>query len=230
MTIDELGSSTIILLLSCDVKGNCVVGEISVESADGQVILNQAFQVTIVDVPERKPLDPIILDLDESFINNLLIIAKPRDLEEEEYKQRAKSIANALDLDFLEFEELEVDYLEEDENMYVTGLDIDFLEQNFLADILKQINEELAIQMSDEFKKQKRTGAVIFGRDEETGVIILDEDPDYVWIREGASGAYIELRLDQQYGYILNIIQDEFEMYDFQLGGQDNEITIYQGG
>ena len=123
----------------------------------GQVILNQAFQTTIVDVPERKPLDPIILDLDESFINNLLIIAKPRDLEEEEYKQRAKSIANALDLDFLEFEELEVDYLEEDENMYVTGLDIDFLEQNFLADILKQINEELAIQMSDEFKKQKRT-------------------------------------------------------------------------
>ena len=230
MTIDELGSSTIILLPSCDVKGNCVVGEISVESAAGQVILNQAFQATIVDVPERKPLDPIILDLDESFINNLLIIAKPRDLEEEEYKQRAKSIANALDLDFLEFEELEVDYLEEDENMYVTGLDIDFLEQNFLADILKQINEELAIQMSDEFKKQKRTGAVIFGRDEETGVIILDEDPDYVWIREGASGAYIELRLDQQYGYILNIIQDEFEMYDFQLGGQDNEITIYQGG
>ena len=150
-------------------------------------------------------------------------------LKEEEYKQRAKSIANALDLDFLEFEELEVDYLKK-MNMYVTGLDIDFLEQNFLADILKQINEELAIQMSDEFKKQKRTGAVIFGRDEETGVIILDEDTDYVWIREGISGAYIELRLDQQYGYILNIIQDEFEMYDFQLGGQDNEITIYQGG
>ena len=49
-----------------------------------------------------------------------------------------------------------------------------------------------------------------------------------MWIREGASGAYIELRLDQQYGYILNIIQDEFEMYDFQLGGQDNEITIIQ--
>ena len=31
MTIDELGGSTIILLPSCDVNGNCVVGEISVE-------------------------------------------------------------------------------------------------------------------------------------------------------------------------------------------------------
>ena len=232
MTIDELGSSTIILLPSCDVKGNCVVGEISVESAAGQVILNQAFQATVVDVPERKPMPPVLLDLDESFINNLLIIAKPKNLEDEDYKDKVKGIADALDLDFLEFNELEVDYLEEDENMYVTALDIDFLEQNFLADILKQINEELAIKMSDEFQKQKSKsfGDVVFGRDEETGIIILNEDPDYVWIREGASGSYIELRLDQEYGYILNIIQDDFEMYDFQLGGQDNEITIYQGG
>ena len=31
MTIDEVGSSTIILLPSCDTNGNCFVGEISVE-------------------------------------------------------------------------------------------------------------------------------------------------------------------------------------------------------
>ena len=228
MTIDELGSSTIILLPSCDVKGNCVVGEISVESAAGQVILNQAFQATIVDVPERKPMPPVLLDLDESFINNLLIIAKPRDLEDEDYKDKVKGIADALDLDFLEFNELEVDYLEEDENIYVTGLDIDFLEQNFLADILQQINEELAIQMSDEFQKQRTVGDVKLGKDPETGVIILDEDPQWVWIREDASGAYIELRLDKEYGYLLNIIQSEFEIIDFQLGGQENQITIQQ--
>ncbi len=49
MTIDEIGSSTIILLPSCDGAGNCFVGEISVESDAGQVILNQAFQATQVD-------------------------------------------------------------------------------------------------------------------------------------------------------------------------------------
>ena len=49
-----------------------------------------------------------------------------------------------------------------------------------------------------------------------------------MWIREDASGAYIELRLDQEYGYILNIIQGEFEMYDFELLGQENEISIQQ--
>jgi hypothetical protein len=49
-----------------------------------------------------------------------------------------------------------------------------------------------------------------------------------VWIREDASGGYIELRLDQEYGYVLNIIQGEFEMYDFELLGQENQINILQ--
>jgi hypothetical protein len=228
MTIDELGGSTIILLPSCDVKGNCLVGEISVESAAGQVILNQAFQATQVTVPENPPMSPVKLDLELDMINNMLIVAKPKDLEEENYERKIKEVADALDIDFLQFDDLEQDYLEEEEDLYVTGLDIDFLEQNFLADILKQINEELAKEMQSEFDKQKTVGEIKLGKDPETGVIILDEDPQWVWIREDASGGYIELRLDKEYGYLLNIIQGEFEMYNFELGGQDNDINIQQ--
>ena len=231
MTIDELGSSTIILLPSCDVNGNCLVGEISVESAAGQVILNQAFQATQVFVPENPPTPPVTLDLEIDMINNMLIIAKPKNLEDEDYVKKIKAVADALDIDFLEIDDLNQDYLEEEEDLYVTGLDIDFLQQNFLADILKQINEELALQMINEFDKQeerKSIEGITLGKDPETGVIILDESPQWVWIREDASGAYIELRLDQEYGYILNIIQGEFEMYDFELLGQDNEINILQ--
>ena len=231
MTIDELGSSTIILLPSCDVNGNCLVGEISVESAAGQVILNQAFQATQVFVPENPPTPPATLDLEIDMINNMLIIAKPKNLEDEDYVKKIKAVADALDIDFLEIDDLDQDYLEEEEDLYVTGLDIDFLQQNFLADILKQINEELALQMRNEFDKQeerKSIEGITLGKDPETGVIILDESPQWVWIREDASGAYIELRLDQEYGYILNIIQGEFEMYDFELLGQDNEINILQ--
>ena len=51
MTIDEIGSSTIILLPSCDTSGNCYVGEIDVTSDAGQVIMNQAFQATVVETP-----------------------------------------------------------------------------------------------------------------------------------------------------------------------------------
>ena len=228
MTIDELGGSTIILLPSCDVNGNCLVGEISVDSAAGQVILNQAFQATQVTVPENPPSPPVKLDLEIDMINNMLIVAKPKEIDEENYEKKIKAVADALDLDFLQFDDLEVDYLEEEEDLYVTGLDLDFLQQNFLADILKQINEELARQMSDEFEKQKTVGEIKLGKDPETGVIILDEDPQWVWIREDASGAYIELRLDKEYGYIINIVQGEFEMYDFELGGQDNDINIEQ--
>ena len=231
MTIDELGSSTIILLPSCDVNGNCLVGEISVESAAGQVILNQAFQATQVFVPENPPTQPVTLDLEIDMINNMLIIAKPKNLEDEDYVKKIKAVADALDIDFLEIDDLDQDYLEEEEDLYVTGLDIDFLQQNFLADILKQINEELALQMRNEFDKQeerKSIEGITLGKDPETGVIILDESPQWVWIREDASGAYIELRLDQEYGYILNIIQGEFEMYDFELLGQENQIDILQ--
>ena len=231
MTIDELGSSTIILLPSCDVNGNCLVGEISVESAAGQVILNQAFQATQVFVPENPPTPPVTLDLEIDMISNMLIVAKPKNLEDEDYVKKIKAVADALDIDFLEIDDLNQDYLEEEEDLYVTGLDIDFLQQNFLADILKQINEELALQMRNEFDKQeerKSIEGITLGKDPETGVIILDESPQWVWIREDASGAYIELRLDQEYGYILNIIQGEFEMYDFELLGQDNEINILQ--
>ena len=228
MTIDETGSSTIILLPSCDTNGSCFVGEISVESDAGQVILNQAFQATVVDTVASRPLTPVILDLDEELINNLLIISKPAEIEQMQNEEGLNEVADALDIDFLQFDDLEIDYLEEDESQFRTGLEIDFLEQNFLADILEQINKELAKAMRNEFDKQKSVDGIFLGKHPETGVIILDEDPQWVWIREDASGGYIELRLDKEYGYVLNIIQSEFEQYDFELGGIENAITIQQ--
>jgi len=228
MTIDEVGSSTIILLPSCDTNGNCFVGEISVESDAGQVILNQAFQATVVDTVASRPLTPVILDLDEEMINNLLIISKPAEIEQMQREEGLNEVADALDIDFLQFDDLEVDYLEEDESQFATGLDIDFLEQNFLADILEQINRELAKAMRSEFDKRSSVDGILLGKNPETGVIILDEDPQWVWSREDASGSYIELRLDKEYGYVLNIIQSEFEQYDFELGGIENAITIQQ--
>ena len=228
MTIDEVGSSTIILLPSCDTNGNCFVGEISVESDAGQVILNQAFRATVVDTVASRPLTPVILDLDEEMIGNLLIISKPAEIKEMQKEEGLNEVADALDIDFLQFDDLEVDYLEEDESQFSTGLDIDFLEQNFLADILAQINKELAKAMRSEFDKRSSVDGIVLGKNAETGVIILDEDPQWVWIREDASGSYIELRLDKEYGYVLNVIQSEFEQYDFELGGVENVINIQQ--
>lgn len=227
MTVDELGSSTIILLPSCDTNGNCYVGEISVESDAGQVILSQAFQATVVDTVSSTPMKPVILGLDENMINNLLIIARPSEITREMNASDYNEVADALDLDFLQFDELDKDYLEEEESAWATALDIDFLEQNFLGDILKQLNEQLAKQMRNEFDKKKSSTGVIIGKDEETGIIILNEEPEWLVIRETEAN-YLELRLDQEYGYNINIIQGDDEIYDYEIGGNVNEITIIQ--
>jgi len=225
MTIDEIGSSTIILLPSCDGNGNCFVGEITVESDAGQVIMNQAFQATQVDTPESRPLNPVLLDLNESLINNLLIVQKPPKLEDAiEQEEKLKVVANALDIDFLKFDDLEVDLLETEEDAEATALEIDFLDQNFLVDILAQLNKQLAIQMQNVFdkKKDKKTGK------DEFGVTLLNEEPEWVWMRSDEAGNNIVLRLDQENGYIINVTQGDIEIRDYELGEGDNEIYINQ--
>ena len=226
MTIDETGSSTIILLPSCDTNGNCYVGEIDVTSDAGQVILNQAFQATVVETVASNPMKPVILDLDEKLISNLLIISKPKEIAEQQSKEDYIKVADALEIDFLEFDDLEIDYLEEETENWATGLDIDFLEQNFLVNILDQINAELAKAMRSEFDKGQ--DGIRLGKDPETGITVLDEDPNWVWSREDAAGNYIELRLDKEYGYVLNVIQSDYEIIDYELGGIENAITINQ--
>ena len=228
MTVDELGSSTIILLPSCDTNGNCFVGEISVESDAGMVIMNQAFQATFVDTINSRPLKPVIVDIDESYINNLLIISKPREIEQAIQNEELNKVATALDIDFLKFEELERDYLEIEEDEYATILDIDFLDQNFLGDILEQLNIQLALQMRSEFDKKKSTYDFTLGKDKETGITILDEEPQWYWHREAASGSVVELRLEQENSYMMNISQGDFQLIDFELGGTESEITIIQ--
>ena len=228
MTIDEVGSSTIILLPSCDTNGNCFVGEISVESDAGMVILNQAFQATVVDTSGSLPLKPVILDLDENLINNLLIISKPREITEAIATVELNKVATALDIDFLKFDELEKDYLAEIEDDAVSLLDTDFLDQNFLGDILEQLNIQLALQMRSEFDKKTSAYEFKLGKDKETGITILNEDPNWYWHREGASGSVIELRLEQANSYMMNIQMGDFEIIDFELGGTESVINIIQ--
>ena len=116
MTVDEIGSSTIILLPSCDTNGFCFVGEITVESDAGQVIMNTAFQATTVDTISSPPLPPVILSLEENFITNLLIISQPREIAEAEQEVEYQKTATALDVDLLAFDELDKsmeDYIKE---------------------------------------------------------------------------------------------------------------------
>ncbi len=230
MTVDETGSSTIILLPSCSGNGKtavCVVGEIEVSSDVGTVILNQAFQATVVETAKNNPLKPLMLDIDENLIGNLLIIRKPVEIADEEERIRAEKLADFLGFDFLEFDELNSDYLgSQTKDIWMTDLDIDFLEQNFLANVLDLINQQLARLMRGALDSRQK--GIQLGKDPETGIELYNQAPDWVLRRDDGLGNFYELRLDQQYGYNINMQQNDFEYRDYQLGDGQNEIDIIQ--
>jgi|TARA_R110002126_G_scaffold243787_1_gene387169 hypothetical protein len=136
-TVDEIGRSLVILLPNEDGTSS---GEITVETAAGIEILNQPFQATMVSVSEAPPTRPVTLvNMTLGFINNLLIINPPNEVQEAVDEQNTKS-TNVLDVDFLE-ETFDEDELEEDE-LEIDRLSIDLLSVDFLLDLLAFIEGE----------------------------------------------------------------------------------------
>lgn len=84
MSVNEIGSSMVILMPSCDwetsaVKGvSCTTGKIDVESGPNLVSMNRPYQATLVESAGQPPTPPIIVNLFGSAIGNNLHIAPPR--------------------------------------------------------------------------------------------------------------------------------------------------------
>ena len=199
MTVDELGQSLVILLPNADGS----VGEIAVESDIGQVVLTRAFQATTVGSREQRPTPPTILDLSENMINNMLIIRPPKKKEEESAsreKNKKKTLLNNL-LD--EQRELDKNYLDEEVEEGFTRLDVDFLLQNFLANILEELNKA--------YKKKKivisnKDGRVA-GYNPNTLVTTLIEGSEVTLLREW-DNTNIEITINQSDGgHKINIDQ-----------------------
>jgi hypothetical protein len=126
-TVDDFGKSLIMLLPEPDGS----VGEITVSNAGGFVILNRAFQATIVTTSDSRPSRPVILNLTLNQIDNMLIISPAEEVKSEE--EIAESKANILDLS-----ELDIDYLAKDdlqENQLASSeLDINTINADFLGE------------------------------------------------------------------------------------------------
>ena len=137
-TVDELGRSLIILLPNADGTSS---GEITVTTAMGVEILNEAFQATMVSAWEQEPTKAVTLgNMTLGMIDNMLIIQKPQEVEQAIEEQEAGVSPTAdLDKDFFEdAPDLDCDALVEDcgEDEEVTRLDIDLLNIEFLVDLL----------------------------------------------------------------------------------------------
>ena len=223
-TVDELGRSLIILLP--DVNG-LSSGEILVTTAAGSVTLNKPYEATTVDVWESSPTNPVILDLSLDVIDNMLIVSPPdeSELSTEESTASVADSGGILDIDYLEFNELEVDYLAEDA-LEFTELDINFLDVNFFEDLLAII-EEIDQLDSDNLS----TGALVqgtnIGQDLETQIITLLQGDQISFRRKVTQDA--QLTVDASQGYTIILIQDGKYQQIVVNGGGNSTITITQG-
>lgn len=85
MTVDEIGRTLVILLPTCapgvTIVQNCKTGRIEVSSEEATVVLNQPFEATLVSSRESPPTPPTLLNLSETQVNNLLIVARPAEVK-----------------------------------------------------------------------------------------------------------------------------------------------------
>ena len=234
MIVNEIGGSMITLLPSCDSSGLCVVGEISVTTDMGYVIMTQAFETTYADSAGVRPSKPVILDLDEEMMTNLLIIREVKEVDPDGSLADAeakKKLSDILGVDFLSTDALLADVLDEDkEERWRTALDDNrFFFGDLLGDILEQLNLALAKQLRSDFDKSKRASQQGEGYDEITGTRLSIEDGKWTLSRRDIeTDQYWSLELDQNNGYNIDWIQQDFEWYDYRLGDGDNVIHIRQ--
>jgi hypothetical protein len=228
-TIDELGRSLIVLLPDAD--GNSS-GEITVTNDGGVVTLNEAFQATMVSTISSAPVKPVtIQNVTVAQIDNLFIVAPPTEVTQAVQETRTEnSSTNILTADFLEFNELETDYLKEDKDWDFSELDIDLLDVNFLQDLLAIIEE-------GDLLSRKRGGAAGFegvsiegttpGFDKDSQYNTIVDDSGQIWFYREVTGI-ISIKLPITANARLETITDEKESIITVGDGESISIIITQ--
>lgn len=206
-TIDELGRSLIVLLP--DQYGN-PSGEITVTNLGGTITLNQAYQATMVSSLDKIPTNPIQINgITPSMIDNMFIVNPPQEVKEaieEQVQNDLDDDQGILDIDYLEYNELEKDiedYLDEDYDAR-DRLNYDALAGDFLPDLLDVV-EELV-----------RTTATL--DDAQAG-----GDSSAGWVLKGGN---FGLNKDSQY----NIFEEDGNLILYRTVNGVINITIASGG
>jgi len=225
-TVDELGRSLIILLPKLDGTSS---GEILVTTALGSVTLNKPYEATTVDVYEKTPAAPVILDLTLELIDNILIVNPPKEevlIEEEQSSQSA---------DYLDFDDLDVDFLAEDfldneADLEFTELDINYLDVNFLEDLLNII-DALAVKEEQDQLAQIATSINIrgtdIGQDPVTQITTIIQGTNVSLRRNVSANARVDL--DGSGSYTVILTQGGVKNIVTVNGGGDSVIRISQG-
>jgi hypothetical protein len=225
VTVDETGRSLLILLP--DING-LSSGEILVTTAMGTVTLNKPYEATTVDVYEKSPSTPVILDLTLELIDNMLIVNPPKQEQaiEETIQTKKKNI--------LDFDDLDIDYLEEDlldaeQELEFTELDINYLDVNFLEDLLDVIDALQEIQEEDQLAQDATTINLVgtnLGQDLNTQITSYITGEILTLMRSVNDTARVDI--DSSASYTVIFIQDGASKVVKVNGGTGSIIKITQ--
>ena len=203
MTVDEIGKSLIVLLPNVD----GTVGEIEVKTSAGTVVLNQAFQATVTTGSEVKPLKPTLLGLNESAIDNMLIVKPPKEvmqrIVEENTSSSADILANALDYNPLNVK-VWFDVLKFDE------LNMNELDNNYLQNALDTLI----------------LNAFQVGYNALTQVYVFDRSSH--WQIDRHLRHDFTMLINKERGYDITLIQDGVVLYIKNMDNATNKVTIIQ--
>ena len=223
ITVKETGEALVILLP--DEFGNAS-GEITVDTALGQVILNRPYESTTVYNFETAPTPAVILDLDVSMIDNMLIVNPPSAAEDSTGEETSANNSGILDIDFLEFDELDTDELEQD-NLEYTELDIDYLAANFLEDLLDIIQEVDELSKASSTLSEQGVKGTAIGFDSDTQISTFVNESEVKFIRQVENN--LQLQVSKEGSYDIRIEQGGKTNQVSTNGGSASSITIKQG-
>tara|TARA_Y100000004_G_scaffold47645_1_gene52428 strand:+ start:11501 stop:12646 length:1146 start_codon:yes stop_codon:yes gene_type:complete len=231
-TVDEIGRSLVILLPDDD--GNAS-GEIVVTNDGGSVTLNQAYQATMVNSFDSPPASSVTLaNITPNMIDNMFIVNPPeevRDQMEDAYRDEQDQDQGILDVDFLEFNELETDALADTGELEFSELDIDFLDVDFLVDLLDVVEEleRTTVTLAD-VQETAGTGAVQlqggqigFNKDSQFNIFVQDGDLyfyrsvagtiEIVVVNGTSRSGFIDLNIDGYVGLLQFGTDPSIEIY-----------------
>ncbi len=236
-TVDEIGRSLVILLP--DEETGESSGEIVVSNLGGEVTLNQPYQATVVATLDTAPTTALTINnITPSMIDNMFIVNPPPEVKqqlEDDYRDDQDQDQGILDVDFLEFNELEGDALADTtEDLSFSELDIDFLDVDFLTDLLDVVPEleRTTISLRD---VQSGSGAIgnidligaAFGFNKDSQYNVFVRDNDLIFFRD--VNGLIEIIIASGNSGTLETNVDSYQgIIEFGSGDKAIEIVINQ--
>ena len=221
MTVDELGRSLIMLLPSCDSK-SCVTGAIEVSNEMGTVYLNQAYQAVMVASVDKPPTRPVFVSVDQLNINNMLIIAPPKEMEDDGDRNRREQ-KTALDINFLDRDFLKYNALDDNQLNKINVLDTNFLDGNLLENLLDAstaalgASQESMLAMSTMLPKYTA----------ESGLKYYVDDTDRLVLTKRSTHT-AQVIVNKEHNAVLDLTQDGVPVYQQINTGGTTKITIVQ--